>query len=168
MCDYKTEIEWLKRDRGYYEFDPEKLANIFYFSLIWNLFEKAIEEVRGKGISIKNSPHITQKYSSRIKPEILQICWEHFWKRYIEGGQPKTVFNDFIFNAGDNKAQVIKTLQADNPTEEEKLEAILRIIFRLRNNLYHGEKEVEKLYEQNENFKYANQLLMAILDAEKR
>lgn len=140
---FKDEIEWFKKDRGYYEFDSEKLTSIFYFTLIWNLFEKTFEKVKGKGVNIKDSPDIARKYASKINTDILQICWEYFLKRYIENGQPKTVFNDFKFNTGDNKAQVIKTLQTDDPIGEEKLEAMLRIIFRLRNNLYHGEKEIK-------------------------
>jgi len=47
---------------------------------------------------------------------------------------------------------------------QEKSEAIIRIIFRFRNNLLHGEKDVSKLYEQNNNFKYANKFLMLLVD----
>ena len=56
-------------------------------------------------------------------------------------------------------------MEGESSSNQEKMEALLRIAFRLRNNLYHGEKEVSKLYDQNENFKQINRLLMALIDA---
>ena len=52
----------------------------------------------------------------------------------------------------------------EETTNQEKLQSLLYIAFRLRNNLFHGSKEVEKLYEQNENFKQINSLLMVIIE----
>jgi len=52
----------------------------------------------------------------------------------------------------------------ENPSCEEMIEALLKIAFRLRNNLFHGEKQIEKLYEQNENFKQINLLLMNLIE----
>ena len=42
--------------------------------------------------------------------------------------------------------------------------ALLIIIFRLRNNLFHGEKWVYKLDDQVDNFRNANQVLAKFLD----
>ena len=42
--------------------------------------------------------------------------------------------------------------------------AMLIIIYRLRSNLFHGEKSVYELPGQVENFRMANQVLMTFLD----
>jgi len=59
-------------------------------------------------------------------------------------------------------------LRGDDATPQEKAEALIKIIFRLRNNLFHGEKDVGKLYEQNESFAYANQFLLNIVEKHKK
>ena len=50
------------------------------------------------------------------------------------------------------------------PSIKDKIQSILYIAFRLRNNLYHGEKDVSTLYDQNENFKQINLFLMEVID----
>ena len=51
---------------------------------------------------------------------------------------------------------------------KEILKALLYILYRFRNNLFHGEKEVVRLNGQIENFKVANDLLAKVLEIMKR
>ena len=72
----------------------------------------------------------------------------------MHDGETTSTFDSFEFKSGDKKDVVKRILlEGESSSNQEKMEALLRIAFRLRNNLYHGEKEVSKLYDQNENFK---------------
>ena len=47
------------------------------------------------------------------------------------------------------------------------IKAIIMIIYRYRNNLFHGEKAIASLPIQKDNFIYANKFLIACLEAAK-
>jgi len=160
-----VEKQWLESNRYYSELDESKLTSIFYFALIWNLFEK---ECCGKFAKMDEHPKQLSEHAEQVSRVMLQDVWCHFQQRYIANDKPTQLFKSFAFQPRDNKAWVEAILRLDaKATEQEKLEALLRIAFRLRNNLYHGEKSVSKLYEQNENFRQINQILMALIDAKQ-
>ena len=50
----------------------------------------------------------------------------------------------------------------------ETIKAIILIIYRYRNNLFHGEKEIDLLPNQAEGFIRANKFLIACLDANRK
>ncbi len=156
------EKEWLERNRFYYQIEDAKLQSIFYFSLVWNIYEKELCNTEG---SIVNHPNQhSQNYSENLDQEILNTVFAYFKNRYVSAGQPTDHFRTFEFKSDQIKNEVFGYLSGANPSNEEKLKALLCIAFRLRNNLFHGEKQVEKLYEQNENFRQINLLLMNLIE----
>lgn len=167
-----NELEWLRSNRYYEEdIDEAKLKNIFYFTLIWNIFEKTC---CGHFAEIGKHPKdIAISLESKINDQIINDIYEYFKNRYILDGSMTDVFHNFKFgkNPDDGKVYkkfVEKTLMHDNSSIKEKTQCLLYIAFRLRNNLYHGIKEVSKLYAQNESFKQINCLLMEIIDARSK
>jgi len=59
-----TELEWLQNNRYYFELDENKIKSIFYFSLIWNIYEKELCDKEG---SIGNHPYQhSQKYFDKV------------------------------------------------------------------------------------------------------
>jgi len=160
------EKQWLESNRYYGELDESKLTSIFYFTLIWNLFES---ECCNKFARIDIHPQqLATKYSEGLDSSMMNEVWRHFQHRYIKKGKPSRLFKDFVFKSNDKKDWVEVVLKAnDAASRQDKMEALLRIAFRLRNNLYHGEKDVRKLYEQNENFRQINRLLMALIEAKQ-
>ncbi|MDP3777543.1 MAG: hypothetical protein CTY35_04835 [Methylotenera sp.] len=156
------EKEWLANNRFYYPIDDAKLQSIFYFSLIWNIYEK---ELCNKDGRIGNHPNEHSKnYAGKVDQRLLSSVFEYFKNRYIASGQPTEQFITFEFKSELIKSEVLNCLTMENPSCEEMIEALLKIAFRLRNNLFHGEKQIEKLYEQNENFKQINLLLMNLIE----
>jgi hypothetical protein len=157
-----TEKHWLEQNRFYYQIDETRLQSIFYFSLIWNIYEK---ELCGKNAGIKTDPpKHSNIFANKADPEIFLHVFDYFKNRYVLNGQATHYFITFEFNSEPIKNEVFGYLSSANTTKEEKLKALLYIAFRLRNNLFHGEKQVEKLYEQNENFRQINLLLMNLID----
>lgn len=159
-----TEKHWLEQNRFYYQIDETRLHSIFYFSLIWNAYEKELCDKVGK-IRQHSEDH-SVAFAEKLNPNLLAGVFDYFKNRYVSNnGLPTEHFNTFEFQVEQIKAEVFECLSGANPSSEEKLKALLCIAFRLRNNLFHGIKDVEKLYEQNENFRQINLLLMALIDA---
>lgn len=157
------EKEWLAKNRFYYQVDETKLQNIFYFSLVWNIYEKEICDKDGR-IGIHPNEH-SQKYSDKVDKKVLNSVFDYFKNRYVSNGQPAEHFKTFEFKSKRIKDDVFDCLTKDSPSSEQKVKTLLCIAFRLRNNLFHGQKQVDKLYEQNENFRQINLLLINLIDS---
>jgi len=157
------EKDWLQNNRYYSDLDESKLKSVFYFSLIWNVYEKELCEKDGK-IRQHSEDH-SKQFAEKLNPNILTGVFGYFKNRYESNGLPTEQFNTFEFNSEQIKNEVFESLAGANPSNEEKLKALLYIAFRLRNNLFHGIKDVDKLYEQNENFRQINLLLMNLIES---
>jgi hypothetical protein len=153
-----TVTQWIKNRYTYTEFDGRKIKNILHFSLVWNIFERACCQCNAQ---IKQSHSIAENLQNESIPS-LKKTWIYFQNRYVQSNQLTGTFNSFNFNDNDRKEWVGEILLSNLPSQEQKIEALLRIIFRLRNNLMHGEKEPQIFYEQDKNFKHANTFLMDI------
>ena len=162
-----TEKKWFEEKRYYDNIDENRLKSIFYFSLIWNIFEKeCCDNYASIGIHPKRiAENITV---DTINIEKLRYIFYYYQTRYFSDNQVTESFRNFDFGRGVNsvnyKRNVSDILQYDNPDIKQILEALLLIAFRLRNNLFHGIKEVERLYEQNENFSKINQMLLIVIE----
>lgn len=162
-----NELEWLER---YYKnsIDETRLRNIFYFTLVWNVFEK---ECCDNFAKIKKHPKfLAESLHSGIKEQIVNEVFEYFKNRYFPNGSIDEKFQTFQFgrdehDGKEHKDFVQEKLLNNNSSQKDKIQSLLYITFRLRNNLYHGIKDVSKLDdEQNENFKQINLFLMEVVD----
>lgn len=148
------------------EISEEKIESILWFGIVWSLFEKICCKNWAK---INKHTPMWAKNVDEIDTRILNAAWSHFQERYISEGKPKHSFEDpnFNFCPNDKKEWVEKILKLGHEaSDREKCEALLRIIFRLRNNLFHGVKKIygkrgiDELYDQERNFYHANRLLL--------
>lgn len=162
---YMSEEEWFQKNYYYDKLEENKLKSIFYFTLVWNIYEKNLCDKDGK-INIHPNEH-SKKFLDKVNLGLLDAVFEYFKKRYVNNGQKSTHYEMFEFKSEDIKNEVFQFLSKTNPTNEEKLKSLISIAFRLRNNLFHGEKQVEELYEQNENFRMINYLLMDLIEKNK-
>ena len=152
-------LEWIKNRYSYQEFDENKIQNIQQFSLVWNIFERECCECFAK-INVHPEKIAVQIINKTLPNQ--QEVWNHFKRRYIRNNQITTKFESFVFQDNDKKEKVREILLSSNSSKQEQIEALLRIIFRLRNNLMHGQKNPSSFYDQDKNFKYANMFLMDI------
>jgi len=166
----ESEKQWLEHNRHYSEVDEFKLTSIFYFTLIWNLFEK---DCCGNDAAIRTHPKtLAEEYSDALDDKLVEEVYSHFLDRYVENRQITPLFKEFRFGRNVQEGQrykdfVREVLLSVEACKQKQVEALLYIAFRLRNNLYHGIKDVSKLYEQNENFRKINRLLMSLIDAKQ-
>ena len=165
-----NEKNWIKNKYSYEELNNSKINSILYFGLIWSIFEDEVCENNAQiAKSYLISISLTTDLDVNSKRKIT-IIWNYFTNRYLdEESNIKQLFSNFKFNQNDDKQMVIDNLKKKKiASYQEKSEAIMRIVFRLRNNLLHGEKDVSRLYGQNENFKNANKFLMLLVDKQIR
>ena len=161
------EKKWIINKYNYEEFNNSRIKSILFFGLIWSIFEK---EVCNNNAKIFDSRTLSLNLMAQLDTQSkrrISLIWNHFLKRYIDQDTHNinNIFENFTFNPNDDKNFVEYALRKQkNASYEEKCEAIIRVIFRLRNNLLHGQKDVTRLYEQNDNFKNSNKFLTILID----
>ena len=158
-----VEKEWLEKNIFSSQLDERKLKHIFYFPILWNIFEKKLCH---NNAQIRKYKKISQSiYNNKINMTNISEIYNYFKDRYVkdENHFLKLNFRDNNNTEQNIKQEITERFKKSEIANIEKIEVILCIAFRIRNNLFHGIKEVKKLYEQNENFKQINQFLIYIL-----
>lgn len=151
-------LNWINTRFGT-SFTEGDLSNIKDFALLWNVFEKIVCNTRC------SLPTIEQQiqgldFDLRDFEEHL----DYFKNRYVEGEQMNERFGHL--RIGNNKyIQLVSNIlleQDDSVTNS--IMALLTIVYRYRNNLFHGNKNVQYLDTQEVNFYHANQVLIKVLN----
>lgn len=138
------------------EIGPELLE----FLILWNLFEKRLFNNR---FSITEAIRKDVKVSSAS----LDVAFDYFKKRYIENGQTNSKFDALSFRRNDKKSNVVNILCDVPDVILNRSTAVQIIIYRLRNNLFHGLKEVETLSSNKATFLIVNEFLLSCLEENK-
>lgn len=135
------------------------------FLLLWNLFEDRLFENDFK--EDKAKPYITNNIK-KLDHDICNKVFEYFKARYthVESGLIiYPLFEKLNIRSRDKKEFVERTLVADSPSMEDKIFASIIIIFRYRNNLFHGLKDVTQINYQQSNFITANKMLKTFIES---
>jgi len=167
MPDQFNVLNWLN---NYFpnapEFNREDIKAVTDFSLMWNLFEFKLGEsdmnIARLAVIAEN---ITQLSAGNL---FYQKYLEYFQDRYInEESTTNNLFNGLAFRQNDKRDFVADVLKGNNNNATNIIEAILIILYRLRNNLFHGEKQLHNIHNQYDNFNIANEFLSEILTINK-
>ncbi|OOF01031.1 hypothetical protein BZG79_15460 [Salinivibrio sp. MA427] len=132
------------------------------FTLLWTLFEA---QILGSNASVRK---ISEKVE-RIDPEIINGDWltehlDYFSNRYIDGGNTNYRFEKLHLRTNDNPDLVRAVLTGDNADPASQLIGCLTIVYRFRNNFFHGIKWAYGLQDQLENFTHSASLLRKFLE----
>lgn len=150
----------LQQDKG--------LERIKNFALFWNMFENFacsnfanVQKIEAFVIELNERTKITIDF---VNPYI-----EYFIERYTQNGSLNIDGLNFRNRQDDIRARgkVVAVLSRQVETPWEILEALLLILLRFRNNLFHGNKQIVNLDTQVANFTHANKLLANVLDIMK-
>ncbi len=93
----------------------------------------------------------------------LEPAFDHFRRRYYAGGTTTHLFDGLKFRPRDRADLTVQMLSGQT-SQADDLAGLLLILWRLRNNLFHGEKWEYALRDQRENFRCSNLVLMHVLD----
>ena len=132
------------------------------FTLLWTLFEA---QILGNNASVRKISEIVES----IEPEIIAGGWfiehlDYFSNRYIDGGNTNHHFENLHLRNNDNPDLVRAVLTGESVDPVLQLTGCLIIVYRFRNNFFHGIKWAYGLHDQLENFTHSAFLLKKFLE----
>lgn len=152
-------LQWINNRFGV-NLQEEDITSIKDFSLVWNVFE-------GCGVFSTNfSITKLETHIQNINFDLTQFQnqFEYFSNRYVANGQTNNRFDNLNFRRTDRKQFVADVLCGNLTTPRDIILALAIIVYRLRNNFFHGSKDIRVIDQQNENFINANSFLTTLLN----
>lgn len=157
-------IRWLSNFApGFEQLSSLERNAIRDFSLLWSLFEGTVLDTNANADAIIR---MTDQFGAQQKLTLVpfQPAIRYFCDRYYDGGDSTPEFDGLRFRANDQRPLVEMVISGQSNDDSEILSAILIIVLRLRNNLFHGNKWSHEIQGQLENFRNSNNVLMAVMD----
>lgn len=156
-------LEWItNRAPGFAQLDESDRNAIADFSMVWSFFEDAafgrfcnVEKIRNFASQLEAQNDIGRCNINLYLPYLKQ--------RYFVNGELTNHFKHLHLERSRNPKEVVEALCNENAPEKTKLIGCLVVIFRLRNNLFHGEKWQYELQGQRNNFINATKFLMGCM-----
>ena len=136
---------------------------IYDFLFLWSLFEGSVlnchcnvEEIR-KLVSTREQQNGLGAFN--FSPYV-----DYLRNRYYANGSLTHHYQHLYVERSGNPAEVLEMLCNQGCTKSVQLIGCLVVVFRLRNNLFHGEKWSYQLQGQLDNFRQANEFLRNLMD----
>lgn len=155
---------WLEANApGFRELpEPDRRA-IFDFAFLWSLFEA---QVMG---NFARADRIRERVDQWAAAGTLQADHydgelAYFRDRYFAEGALTYHFPHLGLRPSDHPQLVESVITGANNDPRDRMLAVLMIVWRFRNNLFHGAKWSYQLRDQRENFTHANAILMRLLE----
>lgn len=147
---------------GVADLSPAEHEALQNFTLLWTLFEAQVLE---SSASVRK---IAEKVTN-LDPQIIEGHWfqEHlayFSNRYMEDGKTNYRFDLLYLRNNDDPELVQSVLTGEDFGRKDQLIVCLTIIYRFRNNFFHGLKWAYGLREQYDNFTHSANLLSKCLE----
>ncbi|MFZ0545640.1 MAG: hypothetical protein WAM60_09390 [Candidatus Promineifilaceae bacterium] len=154
-------FDWAKRKIfGGSNADPHSWEELLAFPFIWGLFERKLCDKDANLSTVRNLRGSVEPFLRSLE---LENEWLYFRNRYTTEGIVNETFNRLWEREG-GKCFVKCVLEGSSPSNNEKAEALLIIVWRFRNQFYHGVKEFYYPKEQNENYEKVNKILRLLID----
>lgn len=133
-------ISWLN------QFEPEarqlhadEIGSVTQFCLLWNLFEAQVCNHSGSVRCFRSKADDWKKAGL-----LASAAWEpylkYFQRRYVENGDTNHRFTRLRLRRNDDPDLVAAVLKGENTDIARIVTALLTIVYRYRNNLFHGLK----------------------------
>lgn len=155
--------EWLKEYApGYNNLSRVEQDAIVGFSFLWSLFESRILNARGNAIAICEAVD-TWHREGLLEADLFDPELEYFANRYYADNGFTYHFKNLNFKRRDREPLVRGVLDGTDADVCHRAAAALIIVYRYRNNLFHGVKWEYELAGQLDNFNNANTIIMKAL-----
>lgn len=137
----------------------DTLRTVNEFTLLWMIYEGRLYQTDYKSARMQQLVN-----EGTITLAGLNEYWAYFQQRYVgTEAELNATFEQLAFSSQVDKRLLQAILGNSMPTDAERIIAILLIVHRLRNNLFHGIKQVASLNLQRENLAMANRVLEDVL-----
>jgi hypothetical protein len=158
-------VEWmLSRHPGLARNGREQFDQARNFALMWNMFESYV-------CNQSASVGTIEAAINRLKEDNLleRVDFESYLSfikdRYTSGDSFTVRFPHLNLRSRDRESLVRDVLLGENNQDKDVALACLIVVFRYRNNLFHGIKEINELGSQSELFERSSRLLAQVLEA---
>jgi hypothetical protein len=144
----------------------DELKPVLGFCLLWSLFENNQCDQRANPQAIRRCVDRAYEKSHPSESQ-YERCLEFFRRQYFPNGAPSKESLDAFFQnkkEQDMREIVCKAFGEPPPDPKIIVHALLLLTYRVRNNLFHGEKELFSLPRQAELFNQINSFLATLLD----
>lgn len=160
-------MNWLKSNvLGFTELSGPERDAILHFVFLWSLFEAEALDRRG---DVNRLVWVAQRWADAglLTDETFELPLAYFRERYCPGGVLSGHFRHLNLRVPSECHRVKTVLCGDAVEPAERAAAILVVVYRYRNNLFHGEKWKYQLGDQLENFTHANEVLMRSIELQR-
>lgn len=160
----KSVIGWLgHKAPGFGELSSGEKNVIMQFALLWSFFEAKVLSTNGSARVIAD---VVRSWAERglLTAGAFEGPLAYFRNRYCDAGEFTYYFEHLYFRSRDNRDLVEKVIRGLSENPVEITTALLIIVYRLRNNLFHGLKWAYDIQGQKLNFMHANAVLMQAID----
>ena len=170
------ELRWINKYlEPNFSLTKEDIEELKTFTFMWDMFEaKACDGVITAQAIADFVLHKLDLPTKNRDASVIDAYYIYFKTRYIDNGKSNDLFEkmantltetfangDRVFNV---KEFISNTLLEKNPTEKNKLLAILLIIYRIRGNFYIRESNLIKNKDQYKIYSVANNIVAMVLD----
>ncbi|MGD1837585.1 MAG: hypothetical protein ACPKPY_05955 [Nitrososphaeraceae archaeon] len=155
-------VQWIN-ERFRSNLTEGDLSSVSDFLLFWSLFEKI---ACNRQANIGSLFEFAQNNEHRFNRELVNDTMTYFKDRYFENGTVTERFQYLRIQRQELSDFVVNTFQNETPLFLDILKTCLIIVYRFRNNLFHGEKNILKINTQDDNFKNSNNFLKHLLECQ--
>lgn len=141
--------------------NPDRNA-IFVFAFLWSLFEAQVMANFARADLIRDKVD-EWAAAGTLNADGYDAELAYFRNRYFAEGELTYHFPHLQLRSSDHPGIVQTVVEGVNDDPRDRMLALLMIVWRLRNNLFHGGKWAYQLRDQRENFIHANLVLMRLL-----
>jgi hypothetical protein len=160
-----TTKDWISENiRDGNNIDDATYQSIADFCVMWALFEGT--ELHGIEVAVDELENVANRIAASLQN--IQGILDYWKNRYIEEGQINNRFWQLHLNHVPHRNLVIKVLTEADTNQVNIVHALLLITYRLRNNLFHGVKDITRIRYQTENLNNASEFLKNALLASGR
>ena len=157
-------MQWpLAKAPGFRELPDRDRDAIFNFTFLWSLFEARVmgNFARADVICAKVDEWCA---AGKLHAEEYDAALAYFRQRYFANGTFTDHYAHLNLHRADQPDLVRSVLDGNNNDPRDRLLAVLMVVWRFRNNLFHGKKWSFGLQDQLENFTHANAVLIGLLE----
>ncbi|WP_245495176.1 hypothetical protein [Agrobacterium cavarae] len=156
-------IEWLtQKVPGFAALPAQDREAIIAFSFLWSLFEAQLMGNSANAVKIADAVDQWDA-AAMLGAEHYDEDLAYFRNRYFQNGKFTPHFDHLNLRKADMPDLVVDVISGSNDGARDRVLAVLLVVWRFRNNLFHGEKWAYWLGGQFDNFNHANAVLMRVL-----
>ncbi|WP_322084024.1 hypothetical protein [Burkholderia sp. BCC1972] len=147
---------------GYSDLNDAERAEISNFVLLWSAMEGLVLNRNANPTSLLAAVSVFAE-RGQLRLDLFEASLAYFRDRYFHDDDFTYHFENLLFRRPDRRPLVEAVLSGQDDDLEHIVGALLLVTYRLRNNLFHGEKWAYGIRGQQANFRHASDVLMCII-----